>query len=53
MRHTWQDAAHIKLLTTLGMWISQHVDVNVEGVGVVRLGTGWVDLQQSRPLCGL
>jgi hypothetical protein len=50
MLSSWQTAGHIKLLTTLGMWIRQHGHVNLEGVCVVRLGTGWIDLQQCKPL---
>lgn len=36
-------------LTSLGMWIRQLGNFNVEGVEFVRLVTGWIDLQQVDP----
>jgi hypothetical protein len=50
MPSSWRNAGQIKLLATLGMWIRQHGYVNLEGVSVVRLDTGWIDLQQCKPL---
>jgi hypothetical protein len=48
MFRSWRNAAHIRMLTGLGMWIRLHGQVNVEGVNGVRLGAQRIDLQQCR-----